>query len=68
MSMITVEIPPLTKKEQKALAAKRYKLCDEFYSLKDEIPNMEAIRRSVESLMRDEPMRGQATRRHDVAL
>lgn len=41
--------------EQKALAAKRYTLCDEFYSLKEEIPNMEAIRRSVEGLMKDEP-------------
>ena len=42
------------QKEQKELAAKRYALCDEYYTLKEEIPNMEAIRRSVESLMRED--------------
>ncbi|MCL2217858.1 MAG: hypothetical protein FWB91_12700 [Defluviitaleaceae bacterium] len=52
------------QKEQKELAAKRYALCDEYYSLKEEIPNMEAIRRSVEALMRDEPNRAQPTRTH----
>ena len=50
------------QKEQKELAAKRYKLCDEYYSLKDEIPNMEAIRRSVEGIMKDEPNRTQPMR------
>jgi len=45
--------------EQKELAAKRYVLCDEYYDIKAELPNMEAIRRSMETLMRDEPNRGQ---------
>ena len=47
------------QKEQKELAAKRYAQCDEFYSLKEEVPNMEAIRRSIEGLMKAEPMREQ---------
>ena len=47
------------QKEQKELAAKRYALCDEFYSLKAEVPNMEAIRRSIEMLMKAEPHREQ---------
>jgi len=52
--------------EQKELAAKRYTLCDEYYSLKDEIPNMEAIRRSIETIMRDEPQRGQPMRAYEA--
>ena len=56
------------QKEQKAFAAGRYKLCDEYYSLKDEIPNMEAIRRSIKGLMKDEPNRTQPTHRQDVTL
>ena len=56
------------QKEQKELATKRYTLCDEYYSLKEEIPNMEAIRRSIETIMRDDPNKVQPTRRHDVAL
>ena len=53
-------------KEQKEVAAKRYALCDEFYSLKDEIPNIEAIRRSIEGLMKAEPMRAQPQKFIDV--
>jgi hypothetical protein len=56
------------QKEQKEIAAKRYALCDEFYSLKEEIPNMEAIRRSIEGLIKDEPIRGQPTRMIDASL
>lgn len=47
------------QKEQKELAAQRYVLCDEFYLLKDEILNMEVIRRSIERIMKGEPQRGQ---------
>ena len=47
------------QKEQKEISSKRYALCDEFYSQKDEIPNMEAIRRSIEGLMKGELMREQ---------
>jgi len=56
------------QKEQKELAAKRYTLCDEYYLLKEEIPNMEAIRRSIETIMRDEPQRTQPTRGHDMVM
>lgn len=56
------------QRAQKKLAAKRYALCDEFYSLKEEIPNMEAIRRSVEGLMKDDPDRGPPTRSRSAKL
>ena len=56
------------QKEQKELAAKRYALCDEYYALKEEVPNMEAIRRSVENLMREDlqAQRTQPTRANDA--
>jgi len=54
--------------EQKELAAKRHALCDEYYALKEEIPNMEAIRRSIEGLMKDEPNRAQPKRTMDALL
>jgi len=53
------------KHNKEERAAKRYALCDEFYSLKEEIPNMEAIRRRIEGLMKDEPQR---IKKHDIAL
>ena len=56
------------QKEQNELAAKRYTLCDEYYSLKEEIPNMEAIRWSIETIMRDNPNKVQPTRGHDMAM
>ena len=56
------------QKEQKKLTAKRYALCDEFYSLKDEIPNMEAIRKSIEGLLKGEQVREQSQKKQDVAL
>ena len=40
--------------EQRELAAKRHTLCEEYYTLKEKIPRMEAIRRSVEELMRED--------------
>jgi len=39
---------------QKELSAKRYALCDEYYSLKEEITSIEAVRRSIERLIRDD--------------
>jgi len=54
------------QKEQRELSNKRYKLCDEYYSLKDEIPNMEAIRRSIEGLMKNESLREQAMLIHSA--
>ena len=41
------------QKEQRELLAKRYTMCDEYYSLKEEITSAETIRRSLDSLMRD---------------
>jgi len=56
------------QREQKELAAKRYVLCDEYYDIKAELPNMEALRRSMETLMRDEQQRGQLMRGRGQAL
>ena len=56
--------------EQKKLLAKRYNLCDKFYTLKEEIKSVEVLRRSVENLMREDlqMQRGQPQRVHDVGL
>ena len=50
------------QKEQQQLLKKRYGLCEKFYNFKDEIKSAEAIRRSMEQIMRDEPQREQTTR------
>ena len=47
------------QKEQNELLSKRYALCDEFYSLKEEIKSTEVIRKSIENLMHDEKQRAQ---------
>jgi len=41
---------------------KRYGLCEQFYTLKEEIKSAETIRRSMEQLMQDEPQRTPPTR------
>jgi len=50
------------KKEQRDLIAKRYALCDEYYSIKEETSSLEAIRRSIESLICDDVLREQHAR------
>jgi len=40
--------------EQKDLLAERYLLCEEYYGLKDEIKNVEILRRELENLLREE--------------
>jgi len=52
---------PITKwqGEQQQLLKKRYGLCEQFYTLKEEIKSAETIRRSMEQLMQDEPTRTQ---------
>jgi hypothetical protein len=57
--------------EYTALTAERYKLCEEFYRLKDDVKNVERLRRSAENLMSHgapEQARGQKSKRHDVDL
>jgi len=56
------------QKEQKELAAKRYAMCDEYYALKEQIPATEAIRRSVETLIKDEPDRPQPIRTQGITI
>gem|GEM_PF-3485738 len=48
--------------EQKKLLAERYGLCENYYTLKDEIKNVETLRRSVETLMRDDLRRTKPVR------
>lgn len=42
------------QREQNELAIKRYNLCDEYYALKEKLPSVEAIRRSIDDLMRED--------------
>jgi hypothetical protein len=56
------------QKEQRELATKRYALCDEYYALKEELPNMEAIRRSLETYMWDDPNKAQPVKSQGIVL
>ena len=58
------------QKEQKELLAKRYAMCDEYYSLKEKVPAVEAIQHSVENLMREDlqSQRTQPTRAQGMVL
>ena len=54
--------------EQKKLLAKRYNLCDKYYSLKDEIKNVEVIRRSVEKIINEDVHNRQLVQMYDRDL
>jgi uncharacterized protein YciI len=49
------------QKEQTQLLNKRYGLCEQFYTLKDDIKFAEIIRRSMEQIMKNEPQKEQPT-------
>ena len=42
------------QKEQKALVAARYALCECYYGLQDEVRRVELLRKGAESIMREE--------------
>ena len=41
------------EKEALELTAKKFELCDEFYRLKDEVKNVETLRRGAENIMKE---------------
>ena len=41
------------RSEHKELLAERYTLCNEYYSLKDEVKNVEILQQSIENIMRE---------------
>jgi hypothetical protein len=54
--------------EQKKLAAKRFTLCERYYSLQDKVRSMELLRKGAENLMRGERQEQQRTRARGIEL
>ena len=54
--------------EQKKLIAHRFSLCEKFYGLKDEIRNVELLRKGTENIMRDESHERQQTRNNGMEI
>ena len=42
------------KEERERLTAEKFALCEDYYKLKDDVKNVEALRRSVDNLMRED--------------
>jgi hypothetical protein len=59
---------PQGREEYDKLTAERFLLYDKFYSLKDEVKNVEVLRRGVESLMKDQAQRNEPVKRRDMEL
>ena len=64
------KLPPITKwkVERDKLTADRNKLNQRYISLKDEVKEAEQIRKSVDTIMREETRRTQPKRAHDMEL
>jgi len=64
------KLPPITKwkAERDKLTAERNKLNQRYISLKDEVKEAEKIRKSVDTIMREENRRTQPKRAHDMEL
>ena len=64
------KLPPITKwtEERTAKTAEKKMLYQEYYSLKDEVKEVEIIRRNVEEIMRDESRETQRTRTQGLEL
>jgi len=54
--------------ERDKLLAERYALVDEFYKLKDDVKNVETLRRGAENIMREEVRQQQPTKTKGVEL
>jgi len=64
------KLPPVTKwqAERGKLTAEKNRLNQSYVSLKDEVKEVEQIRKSVNDIMREETRREQPTRKHDMEL
>lgn len=56
------------KAEQKKLTVEKYRLFDEFYSLKDETRSVEVLRKATETIMQQEQRERQSRRAQDMEL
>ena len=54
--------------DPKKLTAERFSLCDDFYGLKEEIKNVEILRRGVGDIMRKDGQERQRTRTQGMEL
>jgi len=54
--------------ERDKLTAERNRLNGEYVSLKDEVKEVEQIRKNVDTIMREETQRTQPKRTHDMEL
>ena len=60
---------PISKwqEEQKKLASERFTLAEKYYRIKEDVKTVEAMRRGMEGLIRDEVQRGQSQIAKDIA-
>jgi ATP-dependent exoDNAse (exonuclease V) alpha subunit len=56
------------KAEHEKLTAERFNLCESYYRLKDEVHNVEILRKGAEEIMREETQREQRTRKREMEL
>lgn len=56
------------KAEAAKLAADKYVLFDEYYRLKDDVENVELLRRGTENIMREDVSRTQLPQAHGIDL
>jgi len=56
------------RKEREELTAERFTLCESYYRLKDDVKNVETIRKGAEEIMCEETQREQQTRKHEMEL
>ena len=54
--------------EQDALTAERFGLCDEYYKLKDDVKNVETLRRGAENIMSEDTQERKHARSKDLGL
>ena len=56
------------KTEQSALTAERFLLCEDYYRLKDEVRNVEVLRKGVDDILSEERSERQRIKAHDLDL
>jgi ribosomal protein S6 len=54
------------KAEYEKLTAERFTLCESYYRLKDDVRNVEILRKGAEEIMREEQQQKQHTRKHEM--
>jgi hypothetical protein len=64
------KLPPIKKwkEEYKTLTAEKDLIYREYYNLKDEVKEVEQIKRSVDILMKEQPQRNEPVKRHEMEM